>query len=59
VFAGDDTDYQNSLGPLAGQNNYFVSENYNAGENTVTYSGSFTFTANTTNLYLFWTQYTD
>lgn len=59
VFAGDDTDYHNSDGQLAGQNNYFVSENYNSGDNPVTYSGTFTFTANTTSLYLFWTQYTD
>lgn len=59
VFAGDDTDYHNYFGPLAGQNNYFVSDYYNAGENPVTYSGTFTFTANTTSLYLFWTGYYD
>ena len=57
VFAGDDTDYQNSLGPLTGTNNYYVSEEYSSGDNQVNYSGSFTFTAATTDLYVFWTLY--
>lgn len=57
VFAGDNTDYQNYNGPLTGTNNYYVSEEYSPSDNQVNYSGSFTFTAATTELYVFWTLY--
>lgn len=57
VFAGDNTDYQNYNGPLTGTNNYYVSEEYSPNDNQVNYSGSFTFTAATTDLYVFWTLY--
>lgn len=58
VFAGDNTDYQNDIGPLTGTNNYYVSTSYEAGNNQTNYTGSFTFTAATTDLYVFWTLYT-
>ena len=55
VFAGDDTDIDAIYGDtLAGQYNYYVSEEIQAGNNPINYSGTFTFTAATTSLYGFW-----
>ena len=55
VFAGDDTDIDAAYGDtLAGQYNYYVSEEIQAGDNPINYSGAFTFTAATTSLYGFW-----